>query len=482
MGTTKSKIKTVILPEEVIEQLRCSFCKQYLSCSPIRLLSDGKSVCGRCSVSNCEVQVYREIKLEVALSHVKFPCCYKDYGCQKKLLFDHSVDHETKCVYFPFLCPSLPFTTCSWKGSVAQVRDHFYASHLGFVNSIGKFQIDISVDKENILMVVDDHITFLIKYKYEASTSILQYDVRYFSPYVFNENFKVQLISSLNPENNINLKGDKCLPYSFNPSTFQNRFSLTLNKFLAVLANPTIIEVEIILPSIRPISRKPKKSLGIINYEILELLRCTECQNYLSLPIFDGPQGTVCSDCNNNYPPSKNEDLHKLVMEANYPCRWNGCKVICKGHSIRVHEIICPYQPYKCPSPKCSATLTVAERFGMELHLAFIHGYQYFAKNIVYSSNFLVNNEKNMVSIAKNNEIVFIKHKITANSVHNFTFLSLRSDLSNITAHIHFEHFHCKLKSRKFSINNNQELIISPELLPKCFRVDKKMSVFIEVH
>lgn len=88
--------------QEDVEKLQCSYCKGYLLCSPIRILSDGGNICGHCDISG-DVAAYRNTTLELILKNAVFPCKYHLKGCSERLRFSPILDHERCC---PFNTPN----------------------------------------------------------------------------------------------------------------------------------------------------------------------------------------------------------------------------------------------------------------------------------------------------------------------------------------------------------------------------------------
>lgn len=118
------------LRRDILEQLRCFECNNYLSHTPIRLREDGKSICGRCPVFPDEGGVTIHNKpFELIASTLTFPCRYEAAGCKKKVLWEQVTVHELDCEYRQICCPSLPHGSCRWVGSRSALLLHYDEKH-----------------------------------------------------------------------------------------------------------------------------------------------------------------------------------------------------------------------------------------------------------------------------------------------------------------------------------------------------------------
>lgn len=86
------------IDREVLEYLRCDYCLEYLSCTPVLLKKSGKSICGRCTVSRKDKSTYvRNEAYERLASVILFPCRYHSNGCEEMLQMNEMKAHEVTC-------------------------------------------------------------------------------------------------------------------------------------------------------------------------------------------------------------------------------------------------------------------------------------------------------------------------------------------------------------------------------------------------
>ncbi|KAJ8929155.1 hypothetical protein NQ314_018179 [Rhamnusium bicolor] len=92
------------LPEPEVDTLKCSICDNYLSMSPILIVSaDGPDqVCGRCK-DIPKFKLIRNIAFEKLAKFVKFPCIYEI--CPEKIAWGEARRHELICSQRNMRCP-----------------------------------------------------------------------------------------------------------------------------------------------------------------------------------------------------------------------------------------------------------------------------------------------------------------------------------------------------------------------------------------
>ncbi|KAK5641901.1 hypothetical protein RI129_010448 [Pyrocoelia pectoralis] len=99
---TQSGIKLEIIPDEVLEYLRCTNCACYLSCAPIYVCRDGTSICYRCTsqLPQPDDEFIRDFSFEIFVDIMIFPCIYRYRGCTELFKFgDQMMNHELDCPY-----------------------------------------------------------------------------------------------------------------------------------------------------------------------------------------------------------------------------------------------------------------------------------------------------------------------------------------------------------------------------------------------
>lgn len=469
----------VQIGDQILEQLRCSLCKGYLSYAPIQLLPDGRSICGRCSLSNSDQQTYRQITLETIIGKVLFPCQFKKFGCEERLLFGSTNEHEDKCVFRSFVCPLSSSRTCSWEGSVVQMPEHFIKEHTDLVKEKLEFKLQVDKDDQGILMVVFDELPLIMKYKFNASTSDLHYDIRIISFNIQEALFKIRLINAFDRDYSSTLKGGKCLPFNNQFYSPQGCRALLVNNFLQNLDNPTCIRVAIPL-SVTKSNKIVSEEQLTVDYDLIQSLRCKRCQGYLIPPLFDSLNGVVCWYCCDKFgasEPLQNYELKECVAKATFPCRWRNCEFVAKSGNIREHQLICPFRIFKCAD--CKNTFTWKEAVA---HLQ-SHGYEYFTDTFIYKMLFAKQSPRKKIFTFKNNEIVFIMYQTAHYNKyrHELDMYLIDSYSSNIAVKVEFEHAHCKIKSEIFTVTESKGGDFTINHLPPCFKGDEELTVTLKI-
>lgn len=128
-----------ILDKTILEQLKCTTCKNYISVGPVTRTSDGHN-CGRCPVAAND----KNALFEVLAKNCKFPCRYDINGCKVKLPFGEDViNHERECEYRLILCPVVD--GCEWSGLLAKSFEHCWEKHKKNVAHFSKFEVLINL-------------------------------------------------------------------------------------------------------------------------------------------------------------------------------------------------------------------------------------------------------------------------------------------------------------------------------------------------
>ncbi|GLV33937.1 seven in absentia [Carabus blaptoides fortunei] len=158
--------------EDIVEKLKCTECKRYLSCSPV-LIRNYDNFCGRCSVrqESSTHPVYRNVVYENLAKMMSFPCSYKYLGCDKQLPWNKVKYHEDECQFREYKCPS---DCCSWSGNKAKLLRHYQDVHEEFVvENPFQFALDITKDCDKNYLLPVFGFLFIIQIRYAlAETKI----------------------------------------------------------------------------------------------------------------------------------------------------------------------------------------------------------------------------------------------------------------------------------------------------------------------
>ncbi|XP_072391397.1 E3 ubiquitin-protein ligase Siah1-like [Diabrotica undecimpunctata] len=116
--------------EDLQRELECPICFNYLQI-PIRMCITGHSICDTCRnklivCPICESGFSNgsNISLESIIPLLKFPCKFRDRGCQNLLFHCDRLAHETDCSYKGINCPG-----CSFNGSITDMEKHCRDTH-----------------------------------------------------------------------------------------------------------------------------------------------------------------------------------------------------------------------------------------------------------------------------------------------------------------------------------------------------------------
>ncbi|XP_008196976.2 uncharacterized protein LOC103314031 [Tribolium castaneum] len=85
------------IPIPILQNLRCGHCRKFVTCGPVHVTPDSSILCGRCS--HFAKQTYRNIAFEALASIYRYPCTFWPKHCNKRLVWNESLDHETKCLF-----------------------------------------------------------------------------------------------------------------------------------------------------------------------------------------------------------------------------------------------------------------------------------------------------------------------------------------------------------------------------------------------
>ncbi|KAB0793465.1 hypothetical protein PPYR_13085 [Photinus pyralis] len=457
------------VPNSALEHLQCALCKRYLSCSPLSVMTDGGTRCGRCSGEEGCIRVFA---LEVILARFAFPCIFKESGCKQTVMYNEAIQHEAKCDFRSLLCP-FSSHDCNWKDSREQLLSHITESHHNRIKN-SSITLELGQNSSDTFATIKEKALFIIGFVYDSTESILRYDVRYCANEATDSSVRIQLLNYVDRDCSINLKATNCHNFDETFSEPQNDSTLNINNYLSNLENPPTIVVNLSLTQSLPL---PHISGG----DFLNSLKCSECFNYLIPPIFDLDEQLICADCGRTNPrcvPSENEDIKRLVADVHYPCRWRECATVVKSDQLKLHELHCVHRSFDCFFPTC--------RKGFRLDSAIDHLLSHRAIfmpiGIEYTHKFAhTYNFKHLFTI-REGVIVVIQHSNVKSEEANLHRVALfSSNPTPVTATIDFEHSHCKIKSKLFLLVSDHNTEVSLDQLPPCFKDSDELKVALNV-
>ena len=141
---TLNGFSNMIVPQNLLQTLKCSMCCNYLSIFPVYYYSNEETMvtCGRCPVIS-DLQPQRQVVYEMTAKHMKFPCQYQSNGCVESLLPQMLEKHEPICNYRTYFCPMLPLGSCAWQGQSEELYEHYSSSHKHY--TYNKFQMELDL-------------------------------------------------------------------------------------------------------------------------------------------------------------------------------------------------------------------------------------------------------------------------------------------------------------------------------------------------
>ena len=126
------------LEQSLLSVLECSVCMEYMR-PPIRMCVNGHSICNICrpKLDDCPIcrrqfLKTRNVGLEKLVQEVKYPCTYRQFGCEEVLVHDKLDEHQAKCLYRQLKCPAARYISgmqCDWMGKYNEVKNHLMENH-----------------------------------------------------------------------------------------------------------------------------------------------------------------------------------------------------------------------------------------------------------------------------------------------------------------------------------------------------------------
>lgn len=101
-----------------------------------------------------------------------------------------------------------------------------------------------------------------------------------------------------------------------------------------------------------------KFKMSEVATKIVQCMKCSMCQNYLSSPpITSNKRGqNMCAKCSVHKSSSRNIVLEEVAKLIPFPCQYqrHGCKIILPYKSRGEHEVDCSFRKYECIVGDCS--------------------------------------------------------------------------------------------------------------------------------
>lgn len=123
------------LDEKLLNYFECPVCSHFMK-PPIYQCLSGHSICsycrpkvGQCPTCRSSFGSTRNYTLEALSNGVRYPCIYRDLGCQVIMPSADIVQHEQECSLRPYTCPLKDVILCHWEGTHSTITTHLKACH-----------------------------------------------------------------------------------------------------------------------------------------------------------------------------------------------------------------------------------------------------------------------------------------------------------------------------------------------------------------
>lgn len=133
--TSKSIVPCFESYEKLLNCFECPVCNGYMR-PPIYQCLSGHSICTKCrsKVTHCPTcrsnyGSTRNYVLENLSSGVKYPCLFRELGCEQYFSVSDISRHENECSLKPFNCPFSEYLHCAWDGPLNNVANHLKSVH-----------------------------------------------------------------------------------------------------------------------------------------------------------------------------------------------------------------------------------------------------------------------------------------------------------------------------------------------------------------
>lgn len=356
----------ISLPDNILDELKCTFCNEYLSCFPIHMYAeDGVVACGRCPLLQDDNPI-REVAYEKVAKAIIFPCKYKSLGCLEEFTPDNLNSHEESCNFRQYFCPLIPLGTCSWQGPMDELLQHYMNQHSSLVLNELEFKMML-VNRESVNYILKfDNYIFIVHVNCNLTDNKVYISLRFLGKKASAEQYAYQI--SLY---RLDMQQDRV----YGKDVVQCDNDMKLNKNEAIIVNVdevkniffdpffVVCKISIINKTAQiEIEKKTETVDDQFNETIIKTLECPVCFNPMVPPIYQCVAGhSICDSCKsqvNDCPTchariqnTRNYLLEEMTGHFKYPCKYReyDCTFISTANETKLHEVDCTFGPYKCP-------------------------------------------------------------------------------------------------------------------------------------
>lgn len=372
-----------IVPDDMLEELRCDYCYKYLSVGPVKEENVSKRECGRCALSKPTgvTSVYQHF-----LENATFKCINRFGGCEDLLTHDEVIAHEKSCNKKTELFLSSPVLVCEYlykcrrqdpqrylRKPILNIKlkdinfgspfiylknNYIFFIYVEFETSTRKLSLNAYYIGDEMYEIIQNHtvlINTVMVHEIQQQTCLNLRNMGIYTDWRVNS---VELDSHLSPDCNI---------------LFQFEFIVPMRVSHQMINNP---EMQICLDSKK--THYSVTTIGGINIEIQ--LRCLLCSNlsYDNIYITSSgkPRQLICRFCipfvDTNFCLVNNvlKGGVESLYDWNSSCMWN-CGTYNKIGDLKHHELNC--QIRNQPTIKCPFCFLNGMFEQMKTHLLLSH-------------------------------------------------------------------------------------------------------------
>ncbi|KAL1512792.1 hypothetical protein ABEB36_002322 [Hypothenemus hampei] len=362
MANSVKSVTDVLLRKNI---LHCAICKNLLLSTPVMLVENTGNLCSTCYNENfLESKCLQNTALEQLVTTLSYPCRFRDKGCEHWSSSADLLDHEDVCRYRSKKCPMHLIVNCSWEGFPTEFVGHFLNCHgehvINFENNL--FYLDITFCEEELIkLLIMKNIILLLKMQLNMEKNKLLYVIcnvkdgdnnfNYSVKHKGNSDSYIKTRSRVVDSNYVYKNLEECDAVSVDLLSLQQTVKVT-NRITNIFKIKTY-----------------DTPVQYIGERMLQHFECPVCKAFMKPPIFQCQSGhSICSTCKPRlekcptcrapFGMTRNYSLEGLTAGVSYPCAYHdlGCMLSLSPTDITVHEVMCPYKPYRCPLPECTMT------------------------------------------------------------------------------------------------------------------------------